>query len=101
MVLAGIGGRTVAEARRNISWPEFQAWMQYRAKHGPLHTQPHIEHAAALVAYMVSSTVPRGKGQRGAEYSDFLPKRAATVEAANDVPGGAPIDIDTAMATWR
>ncbi|MDR0259623.1 MAG: hypothetical protein LBE51_13640 [Acidovorax sp.] len=101
MVLAGIGGRTVAEARRNISWAEFQAWMQYRAKHGPLHTQSHIEHAAALVAYMVSSTVPRGKGQRGPEYADFLPKRAATTGAANDVPAGAPIDIDTAMATWR
>jgi hypothetical protein len=101
MVLAGVGGRTVAELRRNMSWAEFQAWMQYRAKNGPLHAQPHIEHAAALVAYMVSSTVPRGKGQKGPEFSDFLPKRTAVVEAANDAPDEAPIDLATAMATWR
>lgn len=96
-MLAGIGGRTVAEAKWSISWPEFQAWMQYRAKHGPLHTQPHIEHAAALVAYMISSTVPRAKGKKGPEFSDFLPKRAARAEAANE----APIDLEEAMATWR
>lgn len=96
MVLAGVGGRTVAELRRNMSWAEFHAWMQYRAKHGPLHIQPHIEHAAALVAYVISGTVPRGKGQKGADFMDFLPQRELT-----RVQEPEPIDLETAMATWR
>lgn len=101
MVLAGVGGRTVAELRRNMSWAEFQAWMEYRAKHGPLHMQHHIEHAAALVAYVVSGTVQRGKGQKGPNFTDFLPRRAMSVRAANEEPSEVAIDIETAMATWR
>ena len=75
--------------------------MQYRAKHGPLHMQPHIEHAAALVAYVVSGTVPRGKGQKGPDFVDFLPASAKGAIVASDVAEEAPIDIDTAIATWR
>lgn len=101
MVLAGVGGRTVAELRRNMSWAEFQAWMQYRAKHGPLHLQHHIEHAAALVAYVISGTIPRGKGQKGPDFADFLPSHAKGGCAANDAHEEGPIDIETAMATWR
>jgi len=101
MVLAGVGGRTVAELRRNMSWAEFQAWMQYRAKHGQLHMQHHIEHAAALVAYVVSGTVPRAKGQKGPGFMDFLPRRAMAEGAGNEAQEEMPIDIDTAIATWR
>lgn len=86
----------MAELRCNMSWSEFQAWMQYRAKHGPLHIQPHIEHAAALVAYVISGTVPRGKGQKSPGFMDFLPQRELI-----RVQEPEPIDLETAMATWR
>lgn len=100
-MLAGVGGRTISEAKARLGWAEFHAWAAYRAKHGPLHLQAHIELAAATVAYTVSGTVPRAKGKKGPEFSDFLPKRAVAAESANDASEQAPIDLDTAMATWR
>lgn len=82
-MLAGVGGRTVAEARANLSWPEFQAWMAYREKHGPLWHGARLEQGFALVAHTVSATIPRKKGDKGPKFTDFLPQRtsAATPEA--------------------
>lgn len=82
-MLAGVGGRTVAEARAAISWPEFQAWMLYREKHGPLWHGARLEQGFALVAHTVSATIPRKKGDKGPKFTDFLPQRtsAATPEA--------------------
>lgn len=35
-MLAGVGGKTVAEAKANISVPEFTAWLTYRRRYGPV-----------------------------------------------------------------
>jgi len=34
--LAGVGGKTVAEAKANVSVPEFTAWLTYRRRYGPI-----------------------------------------------------------------
>ena len=75
-MLAGVGGRTVAQARANLSWPEVQAWMRYREKHGPLWHGARLEQGFALVAHTVASGIPRNKGTKGAKFKDFLPQRA-------------------------
>ncbi|WP_228203392.1 hypothetical protein [Acinetobacter sp. CFCC 10889] len=36
LVLNGIGGRTIAKAKANISYPELKIWRAYRAKRGSL-----------------------------------------------------------------
>lgn len=92
-MLAGVGGRTIEEARRRLSWNEHQAWLQYRAKHGPLHLGKRLEDAAALIAQTVSNTIPRPKGSTGPRLEDFM------LYAFKEPP--KPITLETAMATWR
>lgn len=92
-MLAGIGGRTVAEAKRNVSWGEFQAWMKYREAHGALSSHHRLEQGFALVAQTVASTIPRKPGTRGAKLEDFLPKRRSGV--------GESISLDEAIKTWK
>lgn len=81
-MLAGVGGRTIAQAKRNISWPEFQAWLAYREAHGSLHQAHRLERGFALVAHTVASTIPRRKGAKGPKFEDFMPRRAKAQEEA-------------------
>lgn len=93
--MAGVGGRTIAQAKAALSWPEFHQWMAYRAKHGPVHLQQRVVDAAALVAHGVSCTVMRPAGSAPPLFKDFVLYRSA-VEADEQ-----PVDLETAMATWR
>ncbi|WP_370679375.1 hypothetical protein [Comamonas sp. GB3 AK4-5] len=95
-MLAGIGGRTITEAKANISYAEFLAWMAYRDKHGPLDCARRIEHAAAVVAHTVSCTVPREKGSKPPALETFLMYERAAEPAQEVAP-----DLQTAMETWR
>ncbi len=92
-MLAGIGGRTIVQAKAAISWPEFHQWMAYRQKHGPLHLQQRVTDAAALCATTVANSVPR---KTPAKLEDFVLYSAP--DTSDDC---AAIDLETAMATWR
>lgn len=92
-MLAGIGGRTVAQAKRNISWGEFQDWMAYRKAHGPLVLHQRMEDGLALVAHTVASTIPHKRGTKGPKISDFLPQR--------ELETAKPIALEDAMKSWR
>ena len=46
LVINGIGGRTIAEAKANISNPELMLWRSYRKKYGSLFLGRRIEQAA-------------------------------------------------------
>ena len=92
-MLAGIGGRTVAEAQGNISWNEFQAWMKYRELHGSLTVHGTLEHGFAMVAHMVSCSIPRKRGARAPKFEDFLPNRAAQDQGS--------MDFDAARRMWQ
>lgn len=89
-MLAGVGGRTIEEAKSRLSYDEFLMWTEFRRRHGSLWAGPRIEHAGALVAHTVASVAPRKKGAKGPKFSDFLPRRVE-----------APIDLETAMKEWR
>ena len=67
-MLAGIGGRTVEEAKQRMTYAEFRDWARYREKIGPLNHLQRADYAAALI----SSVVNRSAGGK-AEPSDFLP----------------------------
>ncbi|STW07813.1 Uncharacterised protein [Klebsiella grimontii] len=45
----GIGGRTIAEAQERMSLREFQVWVKYRNKYGPLNIMMRTEWGSALV----------------------------------------------------
>jgi hypothetical protein len=67
-VLNGIGGRTVREAKRNISQKEFVRWMQYRDRRGALNVGMRVEAAVAMLAVQVN----RALGGT-ADVADFMP----------------------------
>ncbi len=48
LVLAGIGGRTIEEAKQKISYREFLSWIRYRNANGPLWSGAYIEQVIAL-----------------------------------------------------
>jgi len=89
-VLAGVGGRTIAEAQQRLSDHEYRSWRLYREMHGSLNLGLRIEHAAAVT----SLTVNRVNGGK-ALLADFLPDRTAV--AAND----SDDSLAQAMKEWR
>lgn len=94
--MAGVGGRTVAEAKAALGWTEFHHWMAYREKHGPLHAGKRIEDAAALIALHVNAAIPRSKGAKSPRYEDFQLYRRASAE-----PEAVIVDLATAMERWK
>lgn len=84
-VAAGIGGRTIAEAKRNMTLHELHLWRQYWAK-GLVITARTQEIAAARVAQAMA----------GGAMVDYLPDRGEqrpgpTVEQAMAMLGGTLI----------
>ncbi|RTY47437.1 phage tail protein [Enterobacter hormaechei subsp. steigerwaltii] len=95
LVLNGIGGRTIAEAKERLSFCEFQQWVQYRQKYGNLNLMMRTEWGAALVSSVLAN-VNRTKNTPAFSIADFAPHIAAVErEAANE-----PIKLEDAMRTW-
>ncbi|ARZ77198.1 phage tail protein [Enterobacter hormaechei] len=95
LVLNGIGGRTIAEAKERLSFREFQQWIQYRQKYGNLNPMMRTEWGAALVSSVLAN-VNRTKNTPAFSIADFAPHIAAVErEAANE-----PIKLEEAMRTW-
>lgn len=81
---ANIGGRTIAEAKRNLTLHELHTWKQYRAK-GLLVTARTHERGAALVAWKLA----------GGDFYDYLPQREGEGK-----PAPKPATIAQAMAAF-
>ncbi|EAR2628810.1 phage tail protein [Salmonella enterica] len=95
LVLNGIGGCTIAEAKVRLSFREFQQWIQYRQKYGNLNPMMRTEWGAALVSSVLAN-VNRTKNTPAFSIADFAPHIAAVErEAANE-----PIKLEEAMRTW-
>lgn len=67
-MLNGIGGRTIREAKNNLSFDEAAAWREYIAKRGSINLGRRLESGFALVA-TITRNVHGGK----ATMSDFMP----------------------------
>lgn len=90
MVLAGIGGRTIEEAQRNVSWEEFSRWVAYRNKYGSLSVARRIEKSLALS--MLQQDRLHG-GKLGIEA--FYPHSPVNLAPEQ------PIDLETALKQWE
>jgi len=71
-VLHGIGGKTIEEAQRRLSYQEFCSWAAYRRMRGSLHVGMRVEHAAALLAKILSDRY-RKEGAEPFKIYDFMP----------------------------
>ena len=54
LVLHGIGGRTIAEAKRRMSYKEARQWFEYIRKRGSLNVGLRVEAAVALLATQIN-----------------------------------------------
>lgn len=84
----GIGGRTIAEAQERMSLREFQVWVKYRNKYGPLNIMMRTEWGASLVASVLAN-INKSKNSPPFKISDFAPH-------INEVS----VSLEEAMKTW-
>lgn len=84
----GIGGRTIAEAQERMSLREFQIWVKYRNKYGPLNVMMRTEWGASLVASVLAN-INKSKNSPPFKISDFAPH-------INEVS----VSLEEAMKTW-
>lgn len=87
LVMHGIGGCTIAEAKERISYPEYLTWLKYRRKRGSLHTGMRVEHGTALLATLYANAHSKDGGH---QLHDFAPY--------HDEP---PMDLERAMERWQ
>lgn len=87
-MLAGIGGKTVAEAQQRISYPEFIGWLKYRRQHGGLNVAERVERSIAVFSAMFAN-MHRLKGSAALEFTDFTPHHQAK-----------PVTLEEAMKEW-
>ena len=99
LVLNGIGGRTIEEAKRNMSYSEAQVWMAYREQTGVLNVGQRVEVSSAAVAQQVNWSIPREKGSTYPPLEAFLPNRGAQAEQEQS-PEQASEDLQRAMREW-
>lgn len=91
LVLAGIGGNSIEEAQRNLSYQEVQRWAAYRLKRGSLNPARHIERGIALLCKTIVDTLPhRRRGAEPVSLYKFMPHE--------DEP---EISLEEAMNTWK
>lgn len=70
--MCGIGGKTIEEAQRNISYEEFTRWVAYRNKRGSLHFGMRIEKSSALLSQIIANRY-RKEGKEPFTIYDFAP----------------------------
>ncbi|SBM19291.1 phage tail assembly protein T [Klebsiella oxytoca] len=85
----GIGGRTIAEAQERMSLREFQVWVKYRNKYGPLNIMMRTEWGSALVASVLAN-INKAKNSLPYKVSDFAPHISET-----------SVSLEDAMKNWH
>jgi hypothetical protein len=68
LVLHGIGGRTIREAKERMTYAEALDWMEYIRRRGSLNVGLRVEASAAVLATQIN----RALGGN-AEMTDFMP----------------------------
>lgn len=80
LVLAGIGGRTVAEAKERMQFAEFIDWLTYLKMRGSVNIGSRLESGFALIAFMIS----RATGGTASQI-DFMPHADTPTASLDDV----------------
>jgi len=74
LVLHGIGGRTISEAKERLSYIEFMGWAAYLQKRGTLHVGTKLEGGFALIAHLICTAAGiKHKSGRAMRMDDFMP----------------------------
>ncbi|WP_456362276.1 phage tail assembly protein T [Pseudomonas syringae] len=90
LVLSGVGGRTIAEAKERLSLAEFRSWVKFIGRRGSLHTGMRVEEGFAMLAAL-NANLSRDPSKNPTPYrsADFM---------RHDFE--RPQTLEGAMATW-
>jgi hypothetical protein len=77
LVLHGVGGATVEEAKGTMSHAEVMAWVAFTKKRGHINLADRIDAGFAMLAHVICAM--HGKKTK---VSDFMPKRGEPQEAS-------------------
>lgn len=86
-MLCGVGGRTIEEAKRNLSYNEFCDWVRYRNMRGTLNLGLRTEWAVGQTLSVYANSKSKKKSFK---LYDFTPHI--------DEP---PVSLDQAMEVWK
>lgn len=86
-MLAGVGGRTIAEAQERISIAEFDNWVRYKHKRGSFNIGMRVERGAALLATLFANSKSKNGGFK---IYDFMQHEEEP-----------PIPLEQAMESWQ
>lgn len=82
-MLHGIGGRTIAEAKRNMSVVEFYHWCAYINARGTINVAEKLESVGALITWMLTNSgMQQLKKRDGTPFTiaDFMPHAGPPIE---------------------
>ena len=82
----GIGGRTISEAKRQLSYAEFGIWVKYRQLRGSLNLGMRVERGSALLATLYANSKSKNGGYK---IYDFMAHEEESVPT-----------LEEAMETW-
>lgn len=86
--MLGIGGRTVAQARQNLSADEVATWAAYRAKRGTLSLGLRLEQLFAIS----DARAAQMAGAKGVNLPELLRYHDAPEDVEYEPPAGAEVD---------
>ena len=86
MVLSGVGGNTIAEAKERVSYTEYAAWVAYRRKRGSFNTGRRVDRAIGLLAALYANSKSKNGGFKMYDFTPYDEEPA--------------IDIQDAMKQW-
>jgi hypothetical protein len=86
-VLCGVGGRTVEEAKENLTYDEYVNWCRYRSKWGGLHVGMRIDRAVAHALRAYFNAHSKTANLRFPSFSpyDEAAKKSVNVESPDEV----------------
>lgn len=83
-MLNGIGGRTIAEAKKNMTHRESLQWVEYIRQRGSLNIARRIEKQIEFSVALLCATVNNSAGGK-AKVKDFLPAEKAPETYAESI----------------
>jgi len=78
----GVGGRTIAEAKQTISYPEFLQWCRYRNLRGSFNIGMRTDRAIARFSAMYASAHSKNKSFSISDFSPFDKPQVTSLEEA-------------------
>lgn len=86
-MLSGVGGRTIEEAKRNLSAEEAMQWYRYVSQFGPLNVNRSLERGFAMLAAMIDAKTGGSRSM-----TEFMPYAKQSED---------DINLETAMEDWQ